>query len=288
MPELAEVESTRQHLEHILRGQKIKEVTVDASDRYLYAFATARDVQQALRGAKIIGSGRKGKYFWLKLDRKPWPMIHLGMTGRLNILFPKKKKVPKIFSHSLTVQKVGDGSEPARMWFCRFLLKMQDGTEVALLDPRRFGRIWLTDNPENHPRIKKLGFDPLVDFPTAKILFDKIHRRRIAIKAILMDQGLFAGVGNYLADEILFQAKMSPHRLGSELKPADVVKLRKFVLAVIKKAVALDANYEKFPKSWLFHYRWGKSKKAQTAAGQKIIHDEIGGRTTAWVPTVQN
>jgi formamidopyrimidine-DNA glycosylase len=287
MPELAEVECARRHLEKLLKGQKIKDVTVDAKDKYLYQYAQPAEVQKALIGAKIIGSGRRGKYLWLELDKKPWPIFHLGMTGSVNLLFPEKKKIPKIFSHALNLQNVADGSEPARLWFCRFLMKMQDGTEMAFIDPRRFGRIWLSDDPENLPRIKKLGYDPLEGFPTAKVLQQKINKRRVAIKTILLDQALFAGVGNYLADEILFQARISPHRLGNDLNLTDIVKLRKMILTVVKKAVALDANYELFPKNWLFHRRWGKSKNAETLAGQKITHDQIGGRTSAWVPSLQ-
>ncbi len=255
MPELPEVECARKHLEKLLKGQKIKAIAVDAKDKLLYQFTDADQVQKSLKGAKILGANRRGKYFWLELDKKPWPIFHLGMTGSLNLLFPAKKKVPKIFSHAVRVQKVGDQSEPARLWFCRFLMKMQDGTEMAFIDPRRFGRIWLSDDPENHPRIKKLGFDPLVNFPPAKVLHQKISKRRIAIKAILLDQSLFAGVGNYLADEILYHARISPHRLGTDFTIADVTMLRKMILTVVKKAVALDANYELFPKNWLFHHR---------------------------------
>lgn len=242
---------------------------------------------RALKGATITGSGRRGKYFWLELNRKPWPIFHLGMTGSFSVLFPKRKKIKKPVWDGLKLHSQGDSSAPDRLWFCRFLFKMADGTEVALLDPRRFGRLWLSDDPESQPRIKKLGFDPLIDFPQADVLFERIHKRRVAIKTILLDQKLFAGIGNYLADEILFQSKISPHRLGSEMKLKDVITLRKSIMNIVKKAVAVDANYEAFPKTWLFHHRWGKSKTAQISTGAKIIHDEIGGRTTAWVPTIQ-
>ncbi|MBC7419818.1 MAG: hypothetical protein H7328_03735 [Bdellovibrio sp.] len=287
MPELAEVETVRKNLDQFLRGQIIKEVAVDATDKFLYAFAGAKKVQKALAGAKITGSGRVGKYFWLELDKKPWPIFHLGMTGSVTIFFPGKKISKKKVWEGLKLQSKQDQSSPVRLWFCRFLIKMQNGTEVALIDPRRFGRIWLSDDPSNHPRIKKLGFDPLVKFPTANELHKRISKRRLAIKTVLLDQKLFAGIGNYLADEILFQTKMSPHRSGSELSLKDVTNLRKNIIAIIKKAVALDANYELFPKTWLFHHRWGKSKTAKVSTGQKIIHDEISGRTTAWVPTIQ-
>ncbi len=285
MPELAEVEAVRKQIERRLVGKKIKEVVVDANDRYLYAFAPAAEVEKALKGAKITGTGRKGKYFWLELNRKPWPIFHLGMSGNIAILDPglKKDKHEKIWGGAkLWNSHDQDLKEP--MWFCRLKMKFEKGFEMAFIDPRRFGRMWLTDDPWTHSRIKKLGYDPLIDFPNVKILSERLSKRKKAIKSVLLDQNLFAGVGNWLADEILFQAKLSPHHLASALKPLEIKALHKSVLSVVKKAVSVDADYERFPKTWLFHHRWGKNLNAKTSVGHKIIHEEVGGRTTAWVP----
>ena len=153
-----------------------------------------------------------------------------------------------------------------------------------MIDPRRFGRVWLTEDPWQHSRVKKLGYDPLLDFPSVKILGEKLSRRKKAIKAVLLDKSLFAGIGNWLADEILFQARLSPHHQAANLTAVQIKSLHKNILAVVKKAVAVNADYERFPKTWLFHHRWGKMKDAKTSHGKKIIHEEIGGRTTAWAP----
>lgn len=295
MPELAEVETVRKFLDRQLKNKKVKDVDVDETDKYLYAFAKATDVRNALKGATVTGSGRKGKYFWLKFNRPEALIIHLGMSGNISVKQPRLKSgtSKKHASEHLQIwggvklQSESTGERPEHLWFCRLLIKMADGTEVALVDPRRFGRVWLSRDPESHPRVKKLGYDPLIDFPSAANLAVLLKKRRNAIKAVLLDQSLFAGIGNWLADEILFQAKLSPHRKASELSIAEVSRLRKFILSVVKKAVAVDADYERFPKSWLFHHRWGKSKKAQVSTGAKIIHEEIGGRTSAWVPSIQ-
>lgn len=288
MPELAEVEAVRSQIDKRLVKKKIKEIVVDPKDRYLFAFASIKDVEKALKGRTITGTGRKGKYFWIELDKKPWPIFHLGMSGNVAILDPKSK--------TKTHQHIWGGAQlfsergqdlKDRLWFCRLLIKFEKGIEMAFIDPRRFGRMWLTDDPATHSRIKKLGYDPLIDFPSVKILGEKLKRRKRAIKAVLLDQNLFAGIGNWLADEILFQAKMAPQHKASDLTPTQVKALHKAVLTVVKKAVSVDADYERFPKTWLFHHRWGKNKKAQTSKGQKIIHQEIGGRTTAWVPGYQ-
>ncbi len=289
MPELAEVETVRKFLDKNLRGKKIKEVDVDLTDRYLFAFAQPKTVRDTLTGAKVTGTGRRGKYFWINFSGRPSLIIHLGMSGNFSIKLAKSKSEHRHLWGGITLQSDGKSKNerPEHLWFCRFLMKASDGTEVALLDPRRFGRVWLSDEPLGHPRIKKLGYDPLIDFPTAKELALLLRKRRNAIKAVLLDQSLFAGIGNWLADEILFQARLSPHRKASELTSVEVARLRKYVLSVVKKAVSVDADYERFPKTWLFHHRWGKSKSAKVSTGAKIIHEEVGGRTSAWVPTLQ-
>lgn len=284
MPELAEVETVRRRIEEQLKKKKIKEITFDKSDRHFFAFAPVKEVEKALVGARITGAGRKGKYFWIELDRKPWPLIHLGMSGNTTFLNPKIKGS----SHEHTwggaqLWKERDKKLIEKLWFSRLLLHLEGGVEMSIVDPRRFGRMWLTDDPWTHPRIKKLGYDPLLDFPSVKVLSEKLKKRKKAIKAVLLDQALFAGIGNWLADEILYQSRISPHLLASQLTPAQIKKLHQQTLVVVKKAVAVDADYERYPKTWLFHERWGKSKNAKTSKG-KIVHEEVGGRTTAWVP----
>lgn len=287
MPELAEVEAVRRKIVEQLKGKKITDVVVDENDRYLFAFASPKEVVKALKGAKVTGAGRKGKYFWIELNRKPWPIIHLGMSGNLTFLNPRWKEA----GHQKTwggVKMWSDHNKSfmERLWFSRLLIHLEGGLEMAVIDPRRFGRLWLTDDPWQHPRIRKLGYDPLIDFPTAKILQERLKKRKKAIKSVLLDQNLFAGIGNWLADEILYQARLSPHHLASTLTTAQVKKLHTQILKVVRHAAKVDADYERFPKDWLFHERWGKVKNSKTRRGS-IVHEEIGGRTTAWVPAWQ-
>ena len=291
MPELPEVETVRRHLELNLRRKKIAEVVVDHEDKYFFQFAKSREVVRALTGARVTGSGRKGKYFWLELDRKPWPLIHLGMTGNAAVLAPAKPgETPERRrlwggANLKSGRKSADGD--TRVWFARLMLGLKDGTEIVLTDPRRFARIWLCDDPLAHPRLAKLGRDPLGEFPSAKELGLIIAKRKVAIKTLLLDQSVFAGIGNWLADEILFQAKLSPHHPAHTLTAVQVASLRRFAIRIIQKAVDVEADYERFPKSWLFHHRWGKAKDAKLPDGSLITHEEIGGRTAAWVPSRQ-
>jgi formamidopyrimidine-DNA glycosylase len=94
-------------------------------------------------------------------------------------------------------------------------------------------------------------------------------------------------VGNWLADEILYQAKIDPRRAAASLTEAEVKGVRSAMKRIVEKAVAVGADDEKFPASWLFHVRWGKAEGAVTLMGDRLAFTTVGGRTTAWVPTVQ-
>ncbi|RYZ64693.1 MAG: hypothetical protein EOP09_15530 [Proteobacteria bacterium] len=171
--------------------------------------------------------------------------------------------------------------------FCRLRFATQDGVEIAFTDPRRFGRIRLTEDPAQDPALSKLGFDPLVSPVSLAELVKVLSKRKAPLKAVLLDQGVFAGVGNWIADEVLFQAKLSPHRLANSLSKPEVTRLRTKLFSIVERAVGLHADYDRYPKTWLFHHRWGKDSEAKTSKGAKIVHDTIGGRTTAWVPSIQ-
>jgi formamidopyrimidine-DNA glycosylase len=108
------------------------------------------------------------------------------------------------------------------------------------------------------------------------------------IKSLLLDQGFAAGVGNWIADEVLYQAGIDPRRRADTLSAAEARRLRTKLVAVVRKAVAVDARKERFPRGWLFHRRWGRDPEALDAAGRPIEFLRIGGRTTAWVPAVQS
>jgi formamidopyrimidine-DNA glycosylase len=164
---------------------------------------------------------------------------------------------------------------------------MENGTRLAMPDARRFGRIRLQHQPERERPIAELGFDPLIGLPPVVELHHLLARRKAPIKAVLLDQSLFAGVGNWIADEVLYQAGLRPDRRANGLKFAETARLRARLLGIVRRAVAVDADSDRFPKTWLFHHRWGKDKDARTARGERITYATIGGRTTAWVPSRQ-
>lgn len=286
MPELPEVETSRRALDKAFRGQRLAQVLPDEDDRIVFDQASPAEFREALEGARVTGSGRKGKYFWLELNRRPWPVFHLGMTGNVELRrgeakFKKAWGGKQLWSE--TKREDGERFLP----FCRLRMITESGMEMAITDPRRFGRIRLAHDPLKEPPISKLGYDPLLSFPAAVALGKLLVRRKTPVKALLLDQAVFAGVGNWIADEVLFQSKISPHRKASQLSAEEVARLRRVLLSVIRRSVSVRADYDRYPRTWLFHHRWGKEEGAQTSAKHPIRHDTIGGRTTAWVPKVQ-
>jgi formamidopyrimidine-DNA glycosylase len=201
----------------------------------------------------------------MELDKRPWPAFHFGMTGDFEIYsrgFPRPR-------------------------FCKLELELSGGRRFAFTNMRRLGRVRLLNDPEHSPPISELGIDPLLDGLDTEQIRRLLAKRKAAIKAVLLDQSVFAGVGNWVADEVLYQARVNPHRRACKLSREQVKRLCRVMCRIIERAVAVDADYERFPSSWIFHYRWDKNAQPVTIAGRKIKFDTIAGRTTAWVPKVQ-
>jgi len=155
-----------------------------------------------------------------------------------------------------------------------------------MTNPRRLGRIRLLHDPLSEPPLSLLGPDPLDELPSFGEFVEMLALRRGPVKAVLLDQKFLAGIGNWIADEVLYQARISPFRLVGSLSDAEIKRLRTKIRSVIERAVAVDARSELFPESWLFHVRWGKDPKARVRGGG-LAYGVVGGRTTAWVPSVQ-
>ena len=132
-----------------------------------------------------------------------------------------------------------------------------------------------------------LGFDALVGIPTAREFVELLGSRSAPIKAVLLDQSVAAGVGNWIADEVLYQAGVDPRRRASTLTEAELRRVRDRIRSVVATAVRYKSDSDRFPRRWLFHDRWGKSDMAMTSRSDRIRYATIGGRTTAWVPRVQ-
>lgn len=276
MPELPEVEFGRRQLEQTLVGETIAEVDA-AADAIVFEGASPTDLVSALQGARVLGAHRRGKQLWLSLDRRPWPLFHFGMTG--GFVTPDAPGLQLHTGPSL------DASWPPR--FSKLLLTTGSGRRLAMTNARRLGRIRLRQDPPHEPPISKLGFDPLLEPLPGEALYGKLQRRRGVIKSLLLDQSFAAGVGNWVADEVLHAAGVDPRRRANTLSRADAERLATALADTIDKAVSVDADADRYPKGWLFHRRWSPAEGMVTATGDPIEFLTIGGRTTVWVPAQQ-
>ncbi|MHC4469646.1 MAG: Fpg/Nei family DNA glycosylase [Planctomycetota bacterium] len=277
MPELPEVERGRKLAERVARGRRIVR-SVCSRDDIVYDGVSPATFRRRVTGRTVVEVRRRGKHLWFELDERPWPLFHFGMTGAFRAPDEKPLRLAS------TGRRPDDGWPPR---FTKLRLLFDDGGELALTNKRRLGRIRLRDDPAGEPPVSALGFDPLLDLPEPGDFAARVGRRRVTLKGLLLDQAFAAGVGNWIADEVLYQARLDPRRRASSLAPEEVRRLRAKLGHVVRTAVRVDAAKERFPRSWLFHRRWGKDSSARTTAGHRIRHVTLAGRTTAWVPAVQ-
>lgn len=277
MPELPEVERGRRLAESVAVGRRIGQVWCD-DDPIVFDGVEAERWRRALEGRRVAAARRWGKQLWLELDAPPHPLFHFGMAGGF--------KTPA----SVPLQLKSGPREDRAVWPPRFVkirLRLDDGGELAMTDGWRLGRILLREDPEHEPPVARLGFDPLLAMPSPKRFSALLRGRGGILKSLLLDQSFAAGVGNWIADEALFQAAIDPRRRVSSLTDAEARRLRARLGAIVRRAVAANADDSLYPRTWLFHRRWGKRGDARTARGEPIEHLTIGGRTTAWVPRKQ-
>ncbi len=278
MPELPEVEEARRVARKLAVGRRIVGVRC-ADDPIVFEGVSPARFRRALLGARVVGVHRHGKHLWFALDRRPWPCFHFGMTGGFHT------------PGAGTLRLMSRGTPTAaNAWpppFTKLRLTFDDRGELVLADARRLGRIRLRHQPAHEPPISLLGFDAHRGLPPLAEFSTQLRTRRAPVKAVLLDQSFAAGVGNWIADEVLYQARVAPARRADTLTAAEARRVRTALRSVITTAVHARSDSDRFPRSWLFHDRWGRQAYAVTRRGQRIRHDTIGGRTTAWVPEVQ-
>ena len=279
MPELPEVEAARRLLARAAVGRRIVAVRC-VRDPIVFQGVSPARVRRALLGRRVIAARRHGKHLWLELDRRPWPCFHFGMAGGIEVRGRRRGRLV------MEGRRAREGQWPPR--FLKLLLVLGDGGEVAFCDARRLGRVRLRNDPPAEPPISLLGFDALRDLPPVRQLGALFGERAAPVKAVLLDQSFSAGVGNWIADEVLYQARIDPRRRAHTLTPAEVGRIRRQLQRVITTAVRVGADSDRFPPKWLFHTRWSKRLRSpMTARGERIRYLTVGGRTTAWVAEVQ-
>ena len=284
MPELPEVEEARRIAHRVAAGRRITGVEVAPDPIVFERLAPAR-MRRALLGRRVIAVRRHGKHLWLELDRRPWPCFHFGMAGGFHA--PAAGGARRGSVHAVRLVSSGDRAHTWPPRFTKLMLTFGDGGALAMTDARRLGRIRLREDPRTEPPISLLGFDALRDLPSPAAFRAHLAERAAPVKAVLLDQSFAAGVGNWIADEVLYQARIAPKRPARSLSIEEARQLRAALRTVVATAVRARADSDRYPPSWLFHRRWGRQIGAVTARGQSIRHDTVGGRTTAWVPARQ-
>ena len=159
MPELPEVETVRRTLERVLKGRHVVAAEV-VPDEIVLKGRPAQEIQDLLLGARVEAIGRKGKYWWLELDRKPWVFGHLGMAGW----------VRELGAESIRLREHGNApfeDETGRPRFLKLLLESDLGKKIAFTDGRRLARLWVAESAQDDSAVSALGPDCFTDLPAA-------------------------------------------------------------------------------------------------------------------------
>lgn len=119
----------------------------------------------------------------------------------------------------------------------------------------RFAKVFTSADPLNEPPISELGKDSYTELPEEQAFCEMMSAQRRSIKAVLLDQGVLCGIGNWVADEVLYQAKLYPEMRACDLEEEEMKSLRTAIKDVLAKAVEVDADAARLPTEWLFHYR---------------------------------
>lgn len=291
MPELPEVDRAADTVSDVAKDKIIEKVDT-VEDTIVFSGVDHQTFAKELTGRKVLDVKRHGKVFWLVLDGEGrMPVLHFGMTGMIHI----QGQEPAYYQR----KPKDDGNEEWPPKNTKFVLHIagSDGaapTKIAFRDPRRLGRVRLCAEPEKEPPVSELGFDPILSMPPLEEFSPLIKKRNMPIKALLLDQSFSAGVGNWVADEVLFHSRIHPEQRANTLSDDEIATLHEKIVYVCKTAVDLKADSEKFPDSWLFRHRWGKGKKGKGASltlpdgrTATIKWITVGGRTSAIVEEVQ-
>ncbi len=224
-------------------------VDVDDSDTYVSRPHTPGEIASALIGHTLVSAHRRGKFMWLETEDGPALGLHLGMAGRILV----------------------DPDDTSR--WDRFVLEFADGGRLVLRDKRRLGRAVLNPNYSHvGPDAAEVGRD---DFRRL------IGAGHTAIKARLLNQRAISGIGNLLADQILWQARISPKRGTSDLSTEDLDRLRRELRSAVRSAIRKGgAHTGNFIEA---RRRDGVCPRD----GHRLERGKVGGRTTYWCPVCQ-
>jgi len=271
MPELPEVETTVRGLARVLDGRRIKRVELRRGD---LRRPFPHDLGQRLTGATVTQLGRRAKYGLIATDRGDTMIFHLGMSGRWRI-------------------------DPVELGLHdHLLIETDEGRVLALNDPRRFGSVDLvaSDGLADWPAFKALGPEPLGGAIDGKWLKARLAGRSAAIKLMLLDQRIIAGLGNIYVCEALFRARIAPKKAAGRVGRAKLDALAAAIPEVLGEAIAAggsslrdfaspDGELGYFSKRFDVYGREGEAcRDGCPGVVKRIIQ---GGRSTFYCPACQ-
>jgi formamidopyrimidine-DNA glycosylase len=267
VPELPEVETVRTQLAPRLAGRTLARVEI--LDPRLTRPFDLFEVAEELEGDRVVSVERRGKYLVLRLESGLALLVHLRMTGS--------------FGFASTSHE-------------RAVLELDDGSTVVFRDVRRFGTWLVLDGPSaDEYLLGKNGPEPLGPCFTARWLVHELRRRKAALKAVLLDQRVVAGLGNIYADEALWRARLSPLRPARSLTPAEVRRLHRAIRAALQAGIdrqgstlrdyaAPDGSAGAMQNEFRVYGRDGEPCPRCRAT---IAKTRVGGRGTWYCPRCQ-
>lgn len=260
MPELPEVEVMRRYFEAAALGQKVERL--EFHDKLDKLFKTPREeLKSTLEGARFTHTRRIGKYLFIALDKGPWLHLHFGMTG--NLLLFRNQDLPK---------------------YTRMVFVLDNGDQLAYCDLRKFGVVELTESPERYQAEKKFGPDFLE--LSLEAFVKALGNKKIALKSALLEQKHFAGIGNWIADEMLFEVGLHPEEKPFKLNQSELTALFQAGQKIIQQAIDKDTHYRDFPEGMFVNYR--KKKALHPLFPDSPIEGlVVGGRGSFIVPSKQ-
>lgn len=264
MPELPEVETIARKLKPELVDKTI--LQADLRWPRTLAYPSARKFKEQIKGQKIVSVGRRAKYLDISLSAFDL-LIHLRMSGDL---FIKEGKI-KPEKHD------------------RLILTLTDDKSLVFNDTRKFGRVWLTANPESV--LGKLGPEPLSGDFTPQWLHAALHNKHRQLKPLLLDQTFLAGLGNIYTDEALHIAKLHPLAVSDSITAKQARALQDAVCKVLKEGIRRNgASIDWVYRGGEFqnHFRvYDRKGKPCPVCGTKIERIVVGQRSTHYCPKCQ-
>jgi formamidopyrimidine-DNA glycosylase len=279
MPELPEVEIFKRFMDRHALNQPIQAVEV-RHPKGLRG-VTEATLSTVLLHNQLVKTLRRGKHLLAQLNpvnpKGPalspphWLLFHFGMTGCLSYTAPNQ----------LALNAYGDGIN--RDAHIRVSFTLADGGKLHFHDQRLFGYIGLIHDPQAYFQSKKLGPDALT-VDEAEFLKQLRHKKG-AIKPVLMDQSVVAGLGNIYVDELLFQMQLHPEQAMANLSPTTLSQLHSRMQEILSRSIALKTDRDQLPPSYLWHQRQPKGHCPRD--GQLLSIQTVGGRTTYFCPQCQ-